>query len=184
MQLLQQFPAGQGSDGEEDDSTTDSISLTIVPQPNAAATETGPDADGQADDHILQSTAHKMFLALSDCSNLHPDSFDESADLQGSTLLQAGILTPGNQLGGLPPPMPGSSGWITAENMGEYFDEEGNWIRDDKQEADVEEGQPVEPALPSNGPSTGTVRSRSECDGREHDRDEDGNQDAKWRRTD
>ncbi|OAA64437.1 hypothetical protein SPI_03084 [Niveomyces insectorum RCEF 264] len=28
---------------------------------------------------------------------------------------------------GLPPPMPGSGGWITAENAHEYFDEEGNW---------------------------------------------------------
>ncbi|CAK7567296.1 MAG: hypothetical protein SEPTF4163_005259 [Sporothrix epigloea] len=28
---------------------------------------------------------------------------------------------------GLPPPMPGSSGWITAENAHEFFDEDGNW---------------------------------------------------------
>lgn len=27
----------------------------------------------------------------------------------------------------LPPPMPGSGGWITAENVDEYFDGEGNW---------------------------------------------------------
>lgn len=27
----------------------------------------------------------------------------------------------------LPPPMPGSGGWITAENAHEFFDEEGNW---------------------------------------------------------
>jgi nucleotide-sensitive chloride channel 1A len=30
--------------------------------------------------------------------------------------------------GGLPPAMPGSGGWITADNVHEYFDEEGNWI--------------------------------------------------------
>ena len=28
----------------------------------------------------------------------------------------------------MPPPMPGSSGWITAENAHEFFDEDGNWI--------------------------------------------------------
>ncbi len=28
---------------------------------------------------------------------------------------------------GLPPPMPGSGGWITAENAHEFFDEDGNW---------------------------------------------------------
>lgn len=33
----------------------------------------------------------------------------------------------GDGVDGLPPPMPGSGGWITAENMGEFFDEEGNW---------------------------------------------------------
>ncbi|CAK7265484.1 hypothetical protein SEPCBS119000_001535 [Sporothrix epigloea] len=27
----------------------------------------------------------------------------------------------------LPPPMPGSGGWITAENAHEFFDEDGNW---------------------------------------------------------
>ena len=39
----------------------------------------------------------------------------------------SGVFT-GSADGGLPPPMPGSSGWITAENVHEYFDEDGNWI--------------------------------------------------------
>ncbi|CAK7222806.1 hypothetical protein SCUCBS95973_004961 [Sporothrix curviconia] len=30
-------------------------------------------------------------------------------------------------LSDLPPPMPGSGGWITAENAHEFFDEDGNW---------------------------------------------------------
>jgi nucleotide-sensitive chloride channel 1A len=30
--------------------------------------------------------------------------------------------------GSLPPPFPGSGGWITADNVNEYFDEDGNWI--------------------------------------------------------
>lgn len=28
---------------------------------------------------------------------------------------------------GLPPPISGSGGWITSDNVGEFFDEEGNW---------------------------------------------------------
>ena len=34
---------------------------------------------------------------------------------------------PARQEEGLPPPMPGSGGWITAENVGEWFDAEGNF---------------------------------------------------------
>jgi nucleotide-sensitive chloride channel 1A len=30
--------------------------------------------------------------------------------------------------GGLPPPFPGSGGWITSENVSQYFDADGNWI--------------------------------------------------------
>lgn len=44
-----------------------------------------------------------------------------------------GVFRGGNQYGAvsaipdLPPPMPGSGGWITAENAHEFFDEDGNW---------------------------------------------------------
>lgn len=38
-----------------------------------------------------------------------------------------GEATEGEAVGGLPPPVPGSGGWITAENVGEFFDEDGNW---------------------------------------------------------
>jgi chloride channel, nucleotide-sensitive, 1A len=52
-----------------------------------------------------------------------------------------------------PPPFPGSGGWITAENVGEYFDAEGNWIRDAP-----ENGQIL-------GEGAGRVRTREEMDG-------------------
>lgn len=52
--------------------------------------------------------------------------------------------------------MPGSSGWITAENVHEYFDEEGNWIGDD------EGGGGVSGEL---GDGAGTVHGRGEDDG-------------------
>ncbi|CAK7205046.1 hypothetical protein SEUCBS139899_007810 [Sporothrix eucalyptigena] len=43
-----------------------------------------------------------------------------------------GVFRSGNDaavasLSDLPPPMPGSGGWITAENAHEFFDEDGNW---------------------------------------------------------
>ena len=69
--------------------------------------------------------------------------------------------------GGLPPPMPGSGGWITADNVGEFFDEEGNW-----------RGGWL-------GPGAGMVRSRDEdegADGVVEDADGDGDE-TKWRRT-
>ena len=69
--------------------------------------------------------------------------------------------------GGLPPPMPGGGGWITAENVGDFFDEDGNW----KGEGEA----------PSLGGGAGLVRGRED--------EEDGNgagdgEERKWRRTD
>ena len=58
----------------------------------------------------------------------------------------------GSSDGGLPPPLPGSSGWITAENVHEYFDGEGNWIG---------EGGGVSGEL---GEGAGRVHEREEAD--------------------
>jgi nucleotide-sensitive chloride channel 1A len=124
-----------------------------------------------------------LFVSVSACSNLHPDPItageedDEEGALQGSSLYQAGLIAAGSGDGGLPPPADGSSGWITAENMHEYFDEEGNWI-----------GGGEEPNL-SLGPGAGTVRAREEDGGaggegeEEEGEGEDGDE-TKWRRTD
>lgn len=54
--------------------------------------------------------------------------------------------------GGLPPPMPGSTGWITAENVNEFFDADGNWIGGDEEEG-------VSGEL---GEGAGTVHGRGE----------------------
>jgi len=54
--------------------------------------------------------------------------------------------------GSLPPPFPGSGGWITADNLHEYFDTDGNWIGGP--DADVE---PL-------GEGAGRVRTRDEVD--------------------
>ncbi|KAM3509036.1 hypothetical protein MY10362_000825 [Beauveria mimosiformis] len=117
------------SDGaSSDDDNFRLIELTIVPPATS-------DTD----------TASKLYEAIATCSNLHPDPAgaadddDDDNDYQDRIVFEGsaerhealegfqGVLR-GAADGGLPPPMPGSGGWITAENVGEYFDDEGNWI--------------------------------------------------------
>lgn len=173
MQLmLRSSDAEAGTDEDEEDS----ISLTIVPQNDAPPPPTTTDPDSTTVDHSPQPPTVALFTALSNCSNLHPDPVDDgdeqvAAGLGNSALFQAGLIAPGDTSRGLPPPMPGSGGWITAENMGEYFDEEGNWI------AEGDEGQ--DEVL---GAGAGTIRQR------EGDEDGEANENGtsdeiKWRRT-
>ncbi len=171
MQLLSQLPDAEAEEGGEEE---DSISLTIIPQNDAPPPPTTTDPDSTSEDHTPQPPTVAMFTALSNCSNLHPDPVNDEQQLGGlqeSTLFHAGMIAPGNASGNLPPPMPGSGGWITAENMGEYFDEEGNWIGEDSAGQDD-----------TLGVGAGTVRPR------EDDEDEAAYEngmtdDAKWRRT-
>jgi chloride channel, nucleotide-sensitive, 1A len=170
MQLLSNSTNPEA--GEEDDEA-DSISLTIIPQNDAPPPPTTTDPDSHTDDHSPQPATVAMFTALSNCSNLHPDPADDDqvTGLQDSTLFQAGMVTAGDASGGLPPPMPGSGGWITAENMGEFLDEQGNW------NGGNDTGE--EEAL---GAGAGTVRPRGGDE--DHTAEENGaNDESKWRRT-
>lgn len=109
---------------------------------------------------------------------------------------------------GLPPAFPGSGGWITAENLHEHFDGEGNWLpgREPQGQSragegiitnghDGEEGEEEGGGL---GPGAGSVRMRDEGEeyGRRGDVDVDGEvgggngeeiggggEETKWRRT-
>jgi nucleotide-sensitive chloride channel 1A len=82
-------------------------------------------------------STQSLFEAVSNCSNLVPDEdedMEEGAEIQfeGNIGYEGISGLPGVQMGatdgGLPPPFPGSGGWITAENVSEYFDADGNWI--------------------------------------------------------
>ncbi|RAR04077.1 benzoylformate decarboxylase [Stemphylium lycopersici] len=76
----------------------------------------------------------ELFAALNTCADLHPDpdnSDDDDEDVLDDTA-------------------PGASGWITAENMDEYLDEDGNF-----------KGMVVGEEL---GPGAGTVRTREDGD--------------------
>ncbi|ETN46405.1 uncharacterized protein HMPREF1541_00589 [Cyphellophora europaea CBS 101466] len=172
---------------DPDDIEPESISLTIVPTASAppqgmgsaaGATTAASGDEIENEEEPEQTPAQALFNALSNCSNLHPDPVeDEEEDgAQGSRLIQSGLAIPlGGEGSGLPPPMPGSGGWITAENMHEFVDEDGNWIEDAGEEAAGE--APL-------GPGAGTVRSRDDGeDGGGGDNTAADGEDAKWQRT-
>ena len=147
------------------------ITMTVVPPP-----EPTPEQEQEDKPDEQQTPTQMLYGAVSACSNLHPDpGLDEEDDENdGSDAFGSGLVMPGDGQGGLPPPVDGSSGWITAENMHEFFDEEGNWIAGGE-----------EPTLPL-GPGAGTVREREgEGDGEgQNGGENEGNEEAKWRRTD
>ncbi|KAL4734062.1 regulator of volume decrease after cellular swelling-domain-containing protein [Aspergillus similis] len=159
-------PASESSFPQESDEE-ESLTVTIVP-PTPAITPEGEETEIQ-----------KLYNAVSACANLHPDPVEEED--QDSGAFASGLVFPGaGQEGGLPPPMHGSSGWITADNMHEFFDEEGNWIG---------EGEgPSFPGMGSGlGPGAGSVRGREEEMDEHGDADGDAGVDGeetKWRRTD
>lgn len=142
-----QMELGDGGTGDDDFNT---FELTIIPPVTGEQTS--------------QGEAKRLFEAISACSNLHPDAVEEGDEdededdrivFESSHEFEAlagftGVMR-GTSNGGLPPPMPGSSGWITAENVHEYFDEEGNWIGEEGVSGELGDG-------------AGRVRNREEAD--------------------
>lgn len=179
MQLMASSDVTMQDSGEEDDVEPESISLTIVPTASAPPQGPGsaaapPEDEIEAEAEPEQTPAQALFNALSNCSNLHPDPVedDDEEGGQGSRLFQAGLAIPlGGDGTGLPPPMPGSGGWITAENMHEFVDENGNWIEGAGDED--EDDAPL-------GPGAGTVRPR---DGDEEGQGPADGDESKWQRT-
>lgn len=172
------------SDGGADDETFDTVQLTLVP-PVASADLSSPAQEGSAP----RSEQEKLFDAITACQNLHPDPLDDGdqdddeedytdrivfeSAIDGSNEAVDGLpgVFRGSASGDLPPPMPGSSGWITAENVAEYFDGEGNWIGG---------GGGDEHPAEELGEGAGRVRAREEVNG--HD-GADGDAENKRPRT-
>ncbi|KAF4995149.1 hypothetical protein FGRMN_5287 [Fusarium graminum] len=138
------------SNGGADDDDFNTVDLTIIP----------PKPDSET------NVAKQLYDAMANCSDLHvdPNDGEDSEDeydrivFEGSEEHQAiegftGVLH-GASNGGLPAPMPGSGGWITADNVHEYFDEDGNWI-----------GQGAEGQEEELGEGAGRVRDREEAEG-------------------
>ncbi|KAJ5177184.1 uncharacterized protein N7482_003061 [Penicillium canariense] len=168
------------------------ITMTVVPprESGTGAAEITAEAGAAQDlsDEPAETPTQMLYNAVSACSNLHPDPVepgDEDDDEEGSkfmsaedhgyALFQLGQEAVGSSDGNLPPPVEGSSGWITADNMHEYFDEEGNWIA---------EGEP--PSFPGLGPGAGTIRAREDENGAGEGQEgtEGESEETKWRRTD
>ncbi|KAI1745938.1 regulator of volume decrease after cellular swelling-domain-containing protein [Xylaria scruposa] len=132
--------------GPDDDESFEPIELTLIPYKAGGAHGNNND-DAATIDPLNAERTNALFNQISACSNLNPDPRHENEDddddefdadhiiFEGSVDQGVAIeglpgVLQGSNSGGLPPPLPGSSGWITAENVNEYFDEDGNWIGD------------------------------------------------------
>lgn len=179
-----------------DEDEQEPMELTLIP--TTPSTSEDPVTDE------AQTTA--LFTAISTCSNLNPDPISHDGDVdmnedgttQGDSRIRfegsigyegiSGLpgVSRGVDNGGLPPPFPGSGGWITAENVGEFFDAEGNWIGGGETGTEAaEEGDII-----TLGEGAGRVRGRDEMEAEEevgengvngHGEEAD---ESKWRRTD
>lgn len=174
MQLVPSMPS------PDDDEPPDTVSVTIIPTASAPPIRTGlpRDADEAIECESMpeQTPIQALFTALSDCSNLHPDPDDDDEQEQGSRIMHAGLAMPGMSDGSLPPPMPGSRGWITAENMHEFLDEDGNFIMDDGEEEEDDPNEPADEHKDDLGPGAGSVRPRTDDD------TADRGEETKWQR--
>ncbi|XMA16087.1 hypothetical protein WAI453_008878 [Rhynchosporium graminicola] len=150
---------------EEDEEMNNVVELTLLTSPSSS-------------DETPEQAIQKMFDAVSNCSNLHPDPMDEDdEDLAGGVVgtdsrirFEGSIgyedisglpgVHVGNGDGGLPPPFPGSGGWITAENVNEFFDGDGNWIGGG--------GKGAEGEVEVLGEGAGRTRTREEMVGNEN----------------
>ncbi|KAI9744145.1 MAG: hypothetical protein M1818_002297 [Claussenomyces sp. TS43310] len=144
------------SNPSHDEDEPEIIDLTLLP----------PTSSSESSSAVIQA----LFTAVSDCSNLNPDprsqddedmeDGDERIMFEGSVGYQGigGLpgVSQGVSNGGLPPPFPGSGGWITAENVSEYFDEEGNWLGGNEEAESLGEG-------------AGRVRGREEANGQDEE---------------
>ncbi|KXH64085.1 hypothetical protein CSAL01_01332 [Colletotrichum salicis] len=156
--IWMQLQLADGGDGDDD---FDTIDLTLVP-----AVTTGAQVDIQ-----------KFYDAISACSDLHPDPVDEGDEEEDGRIIferehepvegYAGVLY-GAPNGGLPPAFPGSGGWITAENVHEHFDADGNWIGQNGTEDEEEEGGQL-------GEGAGRIRGHDEANNGVNGHDDSGN---------
>ncbi|KAL8662045.1 MAG: hypothetical protein Q9202_005019, partial [Teloschistes flavicans] len=129
---------------DHDPENTISLTLTPTTRPSPPTTTAGAQAENRSQPpppHPLsppssataannnnnsqspEAEIQHLFTALSACADLHPDAADDAgSDIEIDGDPHAALPTqPASayeQVDGLPPPMPGSGGWITAENVG------------------------------------------------------------------
>ena len=189
----------------DDHDPSSTISFSIIPDldlTSSSQPRPGPAESVEPEPGPVPLAVEELYRALTDCANLHPDvdeeeeeEDDDEAQIPASVLQngggingEVGINASGNGLmdgsttgvvdrPALPPPMPGSGGWITAENADRYFDEEGRFRFHGT--LDEHGGDEAERGAASVG--VGNVRPREE-EGTDGD-DNTTPEETKWRRT-
>lgn len=181
---------------EEDEDITATLIINAFPPSSSSTTPNEVLPDGPASSSPSDSgvEAGEIYNALTACANLHPDvNSDVDQRLGVGDGFMFGNETVGDDGGGsgdgwvngsgggsgsgsgLPPPVPGSGGWITAENMDTYFDAEGNYRGVGRLEDEEGDGEASEREEEPLGQGAGIVRRRDENEG--------GDEEGKWRRT-
>ncbi|KAG9193193.1 hypothetical protein G6011_03228 [Alternaria panax] len=127
------------ADSVNDDDDIHMLEITLLP-PSYASKPTG-------------TCITDLFTALNTCADLHPDP--DASDDDGQDVLDDTA--------------PGASGWITAENMDEYMDENGNFS-----------GMVIGDEL---GPGAGTVRAREDTEQGANGVDGTDGHEGKYHRT-
>lgn len=115
------------TDGFDDHDQEGSVALNLLPQ---SASEPVP-LDNTSEDTLPVSPSQRLYDAVTDCANLHPDANSPCSSRAGGEdendedepAFDYQVLRDDS----MPAALPGSGGWITSENMHEFFDEEGNW---------------------------------------------------------
>ncbi|KAK3402857.1 regulator of volume decrease after cellular swelling-domain-containing protein [Sordaria brevicollis] len=167
-------------DGGADDDDFETVELTLIPPTPTPAAPSSTEATTETEAAEPEPTigkkqpdneATKLYKAISACSDLNPDPVEEGDEddeydddrivFEGDAIEGFQGVFAGSSSGGLPPPMPGSGGWITAENVHEYFDADGNWIGGDEM---VEEGEEEAGVSEELGEGAGTVRRREDVE--------------------
>ena len=162
-------PSLEDGDDDEEDEEVLITEVTIIPRSGEAP----PQHNGDA---VPKPPAELLFQALSTCANLHPDpdSSDEDEDddpymCEGDV---EGMVIPGTDDGSLPDPFPGSGGWITAENVNQYFDTDGQWL-----------GRGDQNGEGTLGPGSGRVRNREEIERTDGNGIGGESEETKWQKT-
>lgn len=158
--------------GDYDPESTVELTLIPAPSPNPAGAPPSPPEEPSFSP--TQALYDALRIGTEMWSNLGGEDNGEGPSImlgvEGSDEAAGD-----NAVYGLPPPIPGSGGWITADNVGEFFDEEGNW-REREAEARPD-------GVNELGEGAGIVRPRED----DHHEGETGSvngEEAKRRRTD
>lgn len=198
IQCVASDDAGDNVNGHGGNEEDEDITATLIITPSSTTLHEGlPNGPASSSPSDPGVEAGETYNALTACANLHPDvnsdvdqrlgvgdGFmfgNETVDDDGGGGSGDGWVNGsgggggGESGSGLPPPVPGSGGWITAENMDTYFDAEGNYMGVGRLAAEGGDGEASEKAEEPLGQGAGIVRRRDE--------DEGGDEEGKWRRT-